>query len=299
MKVIARVTALLLIFAISRALAAANWPEGYVVHENTESPDGRYGIIVPGDESTIAQGESVNYLAKLKTHQTLGKIKGSDYFEHQNHAGLNVIWAEDSSWCVAEYQSRFGFASISILEPKDSTFTDTDIGEKIDKALAAVIRKQSHESDEGGGAAVTYFRLGDDRKLRVRVASTTDPKQISERGGYYALFQGTFDVRTKKWLATDARSLKRDEYEAADTAFSDLDTQLASTSFEMQDKGEWLDERLNEVYTMLRVVLPQNRFAKVKQEQMDWLKKRDAASTPEDKKKMIDARIRELQELLW
>src|SRR5262249_30777620 len=197
--------------------------------------------------------------------------KGSDYFEHQNHAGLSVVWADDSSWCVAEYDSRFGFASISILEPKRSTFSQTDIGDKIDKDLAAVLHKQSREPDEGGGAEVTFFRLGHDRKLRVRVSTTTDPKQINERGGYYGLFQGTFDVESRKWLATDARPLKRNEYDAADTAFNDLDTLLDHTSFEMQDKTEWLDERMNEVYNMVRVVLPPNRFAKIKQEQIEWL----------------------------
>ena len=285
-----------LLVALAGAVAG-NWPEGYVVHENTESPDGRYGIIVPDDEPTDGNSESVNYLSDLKTHQALGKIKGSDYYEHQNHAGLNVVWADDSSWCVAEYEGRFGFASISILEPKGSTFTDTDIGEKIDKTLAAVIRKQSHDLNEHG-YAVTYFRLGD-RKLQIRAAATTDPKQMLESGGYYALFQGTFDVRTRKWLATDARSLNRDQYLAADTAFSDLDTQLAHTAFEMQDKTQWLDERMNEVYNIVRAVLPPNRFAKVKQEQTEWLKKRDAVGSVEEKQKLMDARIRALQELLW
>lgn len=292
------VIAFFLMLALARA-GASDWPEGYVVHEGSESPNGQYGIIVPADESAVAEGESVNYLANPKTHRVLGKINGSDYFEHQNHASLGVTWADDSGWCVVEYDSRFGFASISIVEPKERSFIETDIGEKIDKALVNVIRNQTHEPDEGAGDGVTYFRLGADRKLRVRVTSTTDPKQLGESGGSYALFQGTYDVRAKKWLATDARSLKRDQYEAADSAFNDLDTMLEHTSFEMQDKTEWLDERMNEVYVMLRVMFPPNRFARIKQEQMDWLKKRDAASSPEAKNKLIEARIRALQGLVW
>src|SRR5262249_20928428 len=166
MNRIRNVVPILLIFGISHGFAVAKWPEGYAVHENTESPDGQYGIIVPEEESMDDNGSAVNYLANLKTHQTLGKIKGSDYFEHQNHAGLSVVWADDSSWSVGEYDSRFGFASISMLEPKRSTFSQTDIGDKIDKDLAAVLHKQSREPDEGGGAEVTFFRLGHDRKLR-------------------------------------------------------------------------------------------------------------------------------------
>jgi len=67
----------------------------------------------------------------------------------------------------------------------------------------------------------------------------------------------------------------------------------------MQDKTEWLDERMNEVYNMVRVVLPPNRFAKIKQEQIEWLQKRDAAGSNEEKNKLMEARIRALQELLW
>jgi len=292
----------ILVIAIVAGAAAAEWPKGYVAYQNTESPDGQYGIIVPTvDESgEPTEGEQVNYLANLKTHQVLDKIAGSDFYEHQNHAGLSTIWADDSSWCVVEYDGRFAFFSISILELKGSRVIQTDIGQEIDGQLTNVINKQTHQTEKHGmGGSDTTFRLGDDRKLRVRATATTDPKQRTENGGYYALFQGTFDVRTKKWLATDARPLKRDQFDASSTAFTDLDTQLEHTSFETQDKTQWLDERMNEVYNVVRVVLPPNRFAKIKQEQMEWLKKRDAVGSVEEKHKLMEARIRALQDLLW
>jgi hypothetical protein len=30
--------------------ADADWPKGYVVHENSESPDRQFGVVVPGSE---------------------------------------------------------------------------------------------------------------------------------------------------------------------------------------------------------------------------------------------------------
>jgi len=123
--------------------AGGDWPDGYIVYENTQSPDERYGILVPSmdawekDESL----EEINYLADLKAHQLMGKIRGADYFEHQNHRGLQVTWAPDSTWCVVEYDGRFGFDTISILELKGSGFVQTDIGKKIDKSLKAAIAK--------------------------------------------------------------------------------------------------------------------------------------------------------------
>src|SRR5437016_2482929 len=105
--------------ALARLAGAEDWPKGYVPYEDTQSPDGRYGVLVPTYEAWDSNeaAEEVNYFADLKEHRLLGKIKGADYFEHQNHRGLSAVWADDSSWCVTQYDDRFGFSSISIIEP--------------------------------------------------------------------------------------------------------------------------------------------------------------------------------------
>jgi uncharacterized protein YecT (DUF1311 family) len=280
---------------------AADWPDGYVVYENTESPDGRYGILVPSADAW-EQDESLgetNYFANLKRHLLMGKIQDANYFEHQNHAALQVVWAPDSSWCVVEYDGRFGFGAISILEPKDSSFVQTDIGKRIDKTLATAIEKESQDTEDSGGDATTYFRISGDGKLQARAVSTTDPKHLSKGGGYCALFAGTFDLRAKKWLAAKARSISRVEHDGAQQALSDSDIEAEIASMGTEDKLESLDESLNGVYAMLRVILPPARFATVKKEQIEWLKKRDATGSAEEKCKLIAARIKTLQELLW
>jgi uncharacterized protein YecT (DUF1311 family) len=291
-------------FAILALANAAGivWPDGYVVYENTESPDGRYGILVPSME-TWEKSESeatTNYLANLKSHRVIGKIQGADYFEHQNHRGLTVKWAEDSSLCVAEYDARFGFDVISILEPKDSSFVQTDIGKKIEKALTTIMAKQLHDSESGPGDATPEFRFAPDHTLRVRAPSTSDPKQLDLKNARYAFFYGTFDLRSKKWLSADARALDSDQYESAESAFTDLDSQLESVSFSTEDeKAKWLDEQMNAAYLMARVILPPNRFATTKKEQIEWLKKRDASASVEEKCKLMIARIQELQKVVW
>jgi hypothetical protein len=297
---------LILLFAVSlniiasRTAAASDWPDGCVVYEKTESPDGRYGILVPSMdawEKDESLGET-NYLADLKSHRLLGKIRGADYFEHQNHRGLQVVWAPDPTWCVVEYDGRFGFDTISILEVKGSGFVQTDIGKQIDKSLKAAIAKQSHDPENSGGAATPDFRIGADRKVRVGAVSTTDPKQLNEKGGYYALFHGTFDVRAQKWLMAEARPLTGSEYNGVGDPFGDLG--LDGTTFSTdEDKEKWLDDRMNEIYLAVRLVLPPTRFAAIKKEQIEWLKKRDAAASIDAKCKLMEARIRALQDLLW
>jgi predicted nucleotidyltransferase len=53
------------------------------------------------------------------------------------------------------------------------------------------------------------------------------------------------------------------------------------------------------IYQAVRFVLPTERFAIVKQEQIAWLKKADAASSLKEKCELIEARIKVLRDLLW
>jgi hypothetical protein len=124
--------------ALSEAAPVAlSWPDGYVVHEVTVSPDGRYGVLVPTGEAW-ENNESLsekNYLGDVKNHRVLGTIGKVDYFEHQNHRGLVAFWAPDSKICVVENDGRYGPESISVLDINDSSFAQTEVGDRIQKAL--------------------------------------------------------------------------------------------------------------------------------------------------------------------
>jgi hypothetical protein len=123
--------------ALSETAATIDWPDGYVVYENTASPDGRYGVLVPTMEAWD-KDESLseaNYLADLKNHRVLGKIESVDYFQHQNHRGLAVFWAPQSSICVTENDGRYGADSISVLEINDSSFAQTEFGDRIQNSI--------------------------------------------------------------------------------------------------------------------------------------------------------------------
>ena len=56
---------------------------------------------------------------------------------------------------------------------------------------------------------------------------------------------------------------------------------------------------MNKVYRAAQFILPPARFAAIKREQIEWLKKRDAAPTISEKCKLMEARIKALQELVW
>ena len=287
--------------ALSETAAAVSWPEGHVVYENTASPDGRYGVLVPTMEAW-EQDESLseaNYLADIKNHRVLGKIDKVDYFEHQNHRGLEVFWAPHSSVCVVENDGRYGADSISVLEINDSSFTQTEIGDRIQKSLDGAMKKQAHAPEMAGDVS-PYFRFGTDRKVRVRALSQNNPKQFEDIKTYYALFQGTFDVAAKKWTVIDARSISAEQDDALVTVYGDLGQDLEHTTFQNEeDKAESLDQNMNKVYRAAQFILPPARFAAVKREQIEWLKKRNAAPSTGEKCKLLETRIKALQELVW
>ncbi len=299
-RILCLLSGLSLNLALSETAAPVHWPDGYVVYENTASPDGRYGVLVPTME-TWDKDESLsqaNYLADVKNHRVLGKIDSVEYFEHQNHRGLEVFWAPQSGVCVIQNDGRYGADSISVLEINDSSFAQTEIGDRIQKSLDGAMKKQAHT--QMGGYVSPYFRFGTDRKIRVRALSQNNPKQFDDVKTFYALFQGTFDVAAKKWSVSDARSISADQDDALTTAYSDLDQDLEHTTFQNdEDKAESLDQTMNKVYRAAQFILPPARFRAVKREQIEWLKKRDTAPSISEKCKLMEARIKALQELVW
>ena len=236
-------------------------------------------MLVQSQDAALAEddNETAVYLADTKAHATLGEIGKVDYFEHQNHRGLEVFWAPDSSFCVVENDGRYGADTISILEIRDSSFVQTEIGERIQKSLDGAMKKQVHNSKMSGYVS-PYFRLGTDRKVRVRALSENNPKQFDNVKTYYALFQGTFDLVTRKWTVTDAHSITAEQSAALDWGYQKPD--FENTTFANEDgRAESLDEQMNQVYQAAKFILPPARFAAVKQEQTEWLKKRDAAGS--------------------
>jgi hypothetical protein len=174
-----------------------------------------------------------------------------------------------------------------------------EIGDRIQRSLDGAMKKQAHDPEMSGDVS-PYFRFGTDRKVRVRALSQNNPKQFEDVKTYYALFRGTFDGAAKKWTGMDARSINAKQYDALATAYSDLEQDLEHTTFQNdEDKAESLDQTMNKVYRAAQFILPPARFAAVKREQIEWLKKRDAPASTDEKCKLTEARIKALQELVW
>ncbi len=277
--------------------AEAGWPEGYEIAENSESPDGHYGVLLPSRETAEKLEDTAipNILVNLKTHRRLGVISAAEYFPGKNHAGLTVVWAPDSSWCVVTYHGRYGFDTVTLIEPKGATCKQTDLGQHIQKALNSAIAAQARDKTAGGFGSA-YFRSGPGRTVLVRATAYTNPKAFDDVPTYHARFAGTFDLATRKWTASEAH--KAADIDALDAAYSSKPEENITFTDE-DSRLEWHDARLNEVYAGVRAVLPAERFAAVKKEQIAWLKQLEATDTPAKKCDLIAARIKELRKFVW
>ena len=157
-----------------------------------------------------------------------------------------------------------------------------------------------------------YFRFGPDHKLKVRALSFTNPKALPDQANNYAVFQGTFDLKDGKWIQASAK--KTEEYDALQTAYqddfakhiivaaspADVPENFTGSVFSSeQEKFDALDKMMNDVYQAVRSVTSPDGFAKVKQEQIAWLKIRNATQSVEEKARLTESRIKTLQELLW
>lgn len=309
------------------AATAAEWPEHLTLHEDSGSPNGHYGIVVTTsshvyDGATILLPEEgevfVDYFANLQTHRLLGKIKHFEYVEGENHSHLDTDWTSDSSLCVATYWGRYGFAYAAILEPKSESFTQTDVGQHIQKAIDMLIKKKSRDVEMD---VYPQFFIEPARKIRVYATASNNPKQLEDVKTYYALFQGTFDVGSKKWTRSATRSLTAEENEMLDkasTSYSYAQLVVSPDAFKNLDGAEepmpsddeqlfrseeakfkYLDDHLNDVYKAIRLLLSPADFAKIKRDQIEWLKQRDTANSLAEKSKLTEERTKALQDLVW
>jgi len=275
--------------------AENNWPEGDIIAENSQSPNERYGVVIPNRETgaDLDEEKIINQLVDLKTHKRLCVIRSARYFEGKNHHGLKIKWALDSSWCVVTYEDRYGFGSITLVEIAGSKCIQSDLGGKIQKSMDAVISRESHKV-QTDGYSDAFFRQGPKRTVLVRGTAYTNPKMFEDQPTNHACFEGTFDLATHQWTHSSAAGL--DDWDSLTAALVDQDEPTEGTD---EEKLKWFDDRLNEVYKAVRAVLPAKRFVAVKNEQRDWLKQLEAQKSPAEKIKLMRPRIAQLRDLLW
>ena len=115
---------------------------------------------------------------------------------------------------------------------------------------------------------------------------------------YHGFFVGAYDLNSDKWTARTTRKISSESEDEIQKAYRDYSPEEL-TEFSPDEKTTYIEQRLNQVYRGVRFVLAPARFAEVKQKQIAWLRARDALGSADEKSTFTQARIKELQALLW
>ncbi len=277
---------------------AEDWPKDYEVHEKTESPDHHYAVLVPDHEP--AENGQVDYLADIKNHRVLGKLTGAEYFRSQNHANLWMVWSDDSKWGVLQLDGRWYFESVWVLEIAGGSFTVQDLGPRIAQTMSTALGKGA---DDEFRWVQLFHAANKDRTLVTSGIARTNARGFANRKTYFAYFHSRYDARAKKWISATARPITEPEWDALNYALNyedgdaGRDSVVTGTNGDEEAHAKVLDEQLNFMYQALKFLLPPKEFATIKQEQLQWLKKRDA-TTGEAKRKLVADRIDVLNKAL-
>lgn len=87
----------------------AKLPQGFVLPEETISPDGKYGVIVP-DRETFDPKERQNSLVDVKTQAVIARLdvkSGSPLAHPQSYSGMSVVWSADSAVLVCTSKGKW------------------------------------------------------------------------------------------------------------------------------------------------------------------------------------------------
>jgi uncharacterized protein YecT (DUF1311 family) len=280
--------------------AERKWPEGFELLDGSASPNGRYGLLVPksGDDadSDSEENKDTNYIVDLNAHRVLGEIPEGTY-AHLRNRQTWVVWSKNSQFATASFSYRAGIDTVLAWQFSGSGFKQEMIDGPVRKALEGVTKGQKHSINRL--PIYFYTRVSDDGKTVMRAFASTEPfEEESSKDTHASFFQGTYDMKLGRWIGESARVVSQENYQTMDAAYDNEDSHGNETTSD-DERAKILDDRMNEVYAGLRLLLPAKRFEQIKEEQKTWLVKRDAAGSIKEKNKLVEARIKALDEYLW
>jgi len=163
----------------SSAGLAEEYAKNYLIAASTISPDKKFGVIYPKEDST----EEKDYLVRLEPFSVLGALDTPEpYHENQSHGGISAKWSEDTAAALVTLDGKWGPRDVLLLELRDGKLKPTtSLLSKVAELLRPNLRKYSKDKPliyiEGGflfTACEVSFR--DTKSVNISAEATTNPK---------------------------------------------------------------------------------------------------------------------------
>ncbi len=115
------IASFVLVFGALDVGRSTELPKGYVLAEDSISPDGRYGVSVPLTQAIIDDivKDPVNNLVEVSSGKTIARMVGNPGFTKQNHGGIMPsIWSPDSSLLLWHVDGKWFPDALTLIEAR-------------------------------------------------------------------------------------------------------------------------------------------------------------------------------------
>jgi len=223
------------------------------------SPDGHYGV---GDG---AQGQAYggdNCFVDIREKKTIDLPSDRPYESKENHAEYGVFWSPGTKfarYCLMQNQKRFATYNLFLIRMDQPGMSQVDIVPRLEKAVRPVLQTLRPLYYKIMAISYPNSEWDDVFKTPVFHATTVDIQFNAD------LPKAGYDQVTG-WVTVslpEGKVLKVDCDAKRDDPFQD-DATLAKA-----------DADLNRVYALLQKQLDPTHRAKLRKEQLDWIKQRD------------------------
>ncbi len=175
-------------------------PPGYLLPEETLSPDQRYGVLVPQTDQFPDEAEPKNKLIEVKTGRVLAEIVGNTGWKGMNHQTvLPTRWSQDGTSLFWQVDGKWGPMTLVLLKiEKGAVKWQSDLYREVVQAILSRTRKakpqeyaQVKNRASGYGSAypdgftIDIYAAGEEDAplifpLKIHADLTSDPKGISQ-----------------------------------------------------------------------------------------------------------------------
>lgn len=192
---------------------SADLPKGYVIAEDSASPDGRYGVTVPLMDELENDLSAHNSVVDLKSGKALGVIKANTGWDHMNHTSIMPAqWSRDSSLVLWYVDGKwFPWAYVLIKIEDGRIAWQTDMLKEAQQAILARTKEAAPKAyaaakkdNEGSGSAFPEGFSVDveangpvELPLKLEVSLTANPKGIEGKPNVESHMEAIVDKNGK------------------------------------------------------------------------------------------------------
>ena len=199
--------------SLGQSVASPKIPDGYLIPEQSLSPNGQYGVLVPDYAHFQQDVNGQNKLMEVKTATAIAPIDGESWFQDpkigMNHGAAAARWSADGAILAWVVGGKWSPRTFNMLKVSDGAVSwQVDVLAKVQKEMLRQTRSAAPDAYElarkenrGSGSAfpdgfvidVQVPEAGFALPLTVTTTLDSNPKQIEGKTSLRSSLRATID----------------------------------------------------------------------------------------------------------